>query len=93
MTLDERLLAGLTSNLVANHLHQQGWADCLDREHDELGMMRCFTRAHPGGGIDRTAIPTVADTPERRMALAQALAANAARDGLDLAALAAGMGL
>lgn len=87
-SLDERLLAGLTSDMLVAHLTGRGW---VRAEQDAPGLV-VFKRPLESR-FDYTAVPIGAPTDDTRLQLACGLAASAHRDGLDLAQLADALGL
>jgi hypothetical protein len=89
MTLDDRLLA-LTSDALRTHLEGRGWTFDRAVDHETFGAMTVMRRARPDASLDYTAVPL---DPTRTELIAMTLAASAARDGLDLAALADELGL
>lgn len=101
-TLDDRLLAGLTVDHVAKHLRARGWRECPEDGGkpfvgDDGARYARFVRPLPRGTVaaagsapyDQTAVPLDGDAAAR----AGVLAASAHRDGLDLAKVAAELGL
>lgn len=91
--LHRRLIEGVTAKAVASHLKKRGWKQTGKlagrAELAEHGQMDLYEREREDGTVDHTAVPVDHRLPHHAERLAAVLAASAARDGLDLADVAA----